>query len=416
MSQNLTLVERAQAAASAAISSALRISADKDYISGIYQQIQSYKIPSINASKEAIRQAIISKGQECPTSVPFSDYASLISHISTGSGDSGNTSGNTGGSTSGSNMSFYLCMGYSGVVDTIIVTSGAILQWGSEPYSLVGEYKIVDPKANGTARRWYCPQTTAFGQYPSYTNGVSLGCMNIDTGQLDVNGEPLYDKCWAFGAGNNNPWDGQDWGHSTTNNLASPMLVQNWTGSYDCELVITPVISSNVQDVSPYGPTNWYGKEIIQTNNPVMFTYGAGASCANGFWEQISGVGLSVEAQWRLIGPDVGPSAAIIKDQSQPSETYHHWGLYGVWPGNPWGQLYSQSGDSWTADAIKLPHQYNWQSNSSAFSPIPTFIYSPSGGMAPANVITSGLTYINTVPDIGKFYNSNATIRVDVFY
>ena len=84
MSQNLTLVERAQMAASAAISSAIKISADKDYISGIYQQIQSYKIPSINTSKEAIRQAIINKGQDCPTSVPFSGYADLINNIQIG--------------------------------------------------------------------------------------------------------------------------------------------------------------------------------------------------------------------------------------------------------------------------------------------------------------------------------------------
>ena len=78
MSQNLTLVERAQIAASAAISSAIKVAADKDYISGIYQRIQSYKIPSINSTKEAIRQVLIGKGLQCPSSVSFSDYTRLI--------------------------------------------------------------------------------------------------------------------------------------------------------------------------------------------------------------------------------------------------------------------------------------------------------------------------------------------------
>ena len=42
------------------------------------------KLTGILNSKEAIRQAIISKGQSCPSSTLFADYASLISNISTG--------------------------------------------------------------------------------------------------------------------------------------------------------------------------------------------------------------------------------------------------------------------------------------------------------------------------------------------
>ena len=314
--------------------------------------------------------------------------------------------------SAGGGIDFYLCMGYEGVVETIVITAGGVDLWGDK-YSLIGTYTIVDPKAIGPARRWYCAQTTASGDYQAY-NGVSLGCMEIETG-WDANDNPIYDTCWAFGPGNYQPYEMDNWLHATTNNLASPFLVQAWTG-YEATIEVAPVITSTVQDASPYGPTGWTGRRIARTNDPMLFLYGAGKSNVNGFYEQIAGNGLSINSQWQLIGPTGGPQLAQIK-VDDPTAQYMQWRVYAwIAENNAFSPIYDNTGGGWTVNELKHPSQHGWNSGGSGFSPAPTFIYSPSGGVAPVSTVTTGLTYGDNVPEVGCFYSEDASIKVDIFY
>lgn len=313
------------------------------------------------------------------------------------------------GSSGGSGeMQFYLCTSYEGVVEKIIVTAGAITDEMEEPVSLVGEYTIVDPAAVGTDRRWYCPQTTASGDYPAYTYGVTIGCVNVDTGNWDENDNPIYEKYWAFAPGTYiDEWS--YWLSSQTEGLESPFLVQDWQG-YGGTLVTAPMLTSEVEDVAPYGATGWRGRPIVMTDKPVFFSYGAKLKNANGFWEKITGDGLTIESQWQLIG-----SNSVIKDRNKLTAEYHNWGLYGDYPGNPYGILYSSAGDNWSAEDIKHPSQYAW-GGSSDTNPAPTFVYSETGGYFPAETVVSGLTYNGKPPEIGGFYNADATIKAERFF
>ena len=313
----------------------------------------------------------------------------------------------SGGSGSGE-MQFYLCTGYDGVVEKIIVSAGAIMDEMEEPVSLVGEYTIVDPATVGTARKWYCPQTTASGDYPAYTSGVTIGCVEVDTGNWDENDNLIYEKYWAIAPGKYiDEWS--YWLSSQTEGLESPFLVQDWRG-YGGTIVTAPVLTSDVADVAPYAPTGWRGRPIVMTDKPVFFSYGAGAKSANGFWEQIAGNGLTVDSQWQLIGTD-----SIIKD-GNPSGEYHYWVLYGIYPGNSWGVLYDETGDNWRVEDIKHPGLHGWEGGSSYWNPPPTFVYSETGGYFPAETTVSGLTYTGKPPEIGGFYNADATIKAERFF
>ena len=77
------LVLRAEAAATSAAESARKTSEDRIAVESIVTGIDGSKIPSIKASKEAIRQAIVDKGQDCDVTVPFEQYATKIANIET---------------------------------------------------------------------------------------------------------------------------------------------------------------------------------------------------------------------------------------------------------------------------------------------------------------------------------------------
>ena len=297
------------------------------------------------------------------------------------------------------------------MVEKIIITAGAIYDEMEEPVSLVGEYTIVDPAAVGTARRWYCPQTTASGDYQAYNYGVTIGCLEVESGNWDENDNPIYDKYWVFAPGT----DFDEWSYwlsTQTEGLESPFLVQDWRG-YGGTIVTAPVLTSDVTDASPYGPTGWKGRPIVMTDGPVFFTCDAGVKSANGFWELIAGEGVAATYQWQCIGSD-----AIIKDPYSVSDpTYHSWELYATDNKGNYGKIYGTPGEpTYVQPVIHPALRADWSSNSSAYDPIPTFVYSETGGYAPAKNDVSGLTYTNKLPKISEIWNDGATIKADRFF
>lgn len=317
----------------------------------------------------------------------------------------------SGGSGSGDTQ-FYFCTGYDGVVDKIIITAGAIYdEMEGMTFSIVGEYNIVDPGAVGTARKWYCAKTTANGEYEAYNYGVTIGCAEIWVDWDDELEKDIYEKCWAICPGKDVYSDGS-WLISPTANIESPFDVTSWGSSYG-SATVAPVLTSDVVDVAPYGPTGWKGRPIVMTNEPVFFSYGAGVESANGFWEQIAGDGLSINSQWQLIGTD-----SIIKDGNSSDNapgSYHFWILRGTYRGE-YQQLYDEAGDNWQVGDIKHPGLHTWENASSSFDPPPTFVYSETGGYAPAKDDVSGLMYAGKPPEIGGFYNADATIKAERFF
>lgn len=302
-------------------------------------------------------------------------------------------------------MQFYVCTGYEGVVEKIIVTAGAIYDDIGEPCSLIGEYTIVDPQAAGTERKWYCPATTASGDYRSMP--ITIGCVEFETGWDDETGDILYEKYWSFCYGTSVS-EYNAYISSQTIAEGSP-FGQVWSGMQG-SIDVAPVLTSETADVAPYGPTGWSGRPIVMTDKPVFFTYGAGVESANGFWEQIAGDGLTKQSEWQLVGGD-----SILKNRNNPESEYGSWGIVGNFPDGTRGDLYSAAGDSWLEEYIKHPSQFSWQ-GSSYTNPPPTFIYSETVGYFPAENVVSGLTYTGKPPKIGGFYNADATIKAERFY
>ena len=74
MSTNSELVQRAEAFAQ-------QVAQNKTEIEAMVRKLDEVQAPSIALSKEDIRQAIIEKGQEVDTSVPFSEYGNKIRKI-----------------------------------------------------------------------------------------------------------------------------------------------------------------------------------------------------------------------------------------------------------------------------------------------------------------------------------------------
>lgn len=311
----------------------------------------------------------------------------------------------SGGSNGGGETQFYICTGYDGVVEKIIVTSGLATDDVGEPYSLIGEYTIVDPAAVGTDRRWYCPATTASEEYNS--TAITLGCAEFESGWDDETGDILYEKYWSFCYGTSVDEDSA-WVSSQSAGVDSP-FGQVWSGMQG-SVDVAPVLTSEVEDVAPYAPTGWKGSPIVMTDKPVFFSYGAGVKSANGYWEQTKGAGLSPEAEWKMIGSD-----AIIKNLN-PGGAYTYWGIFATNSDGYYGQIYDTNNSSSAAGEIKHPALLGWASGSSAYNPVPTFIYSESGGYFPAETVVSGLKYTGKLPKLREFWNDGATIKAEKFF
>lgn len=313
------------------------------------------------------------------------------------------------GSDGGGETQFYLCTGYDGVVDKIIITAGAIYdEMEGITFSIVGEYNIVDPGAVGTARKWYCAKTTANGEYEAYNYGVTIGCAEIWVDWDDELETDIYEKCWAICSGKDVYSDGS-WLISPTANIESPFDVTRWGNSYG-SATVAPVLTSDVTDAAPYGPTGWKGRPIVMTDEPVFFSYDAGLKNANGFWELIAGDGISWDSQWQLIGKN-----AVIRDNDINADSYS-WGIWLTFPAGDQGWAYSTNEGGWHEGEGIHPGLCGWNSGSTSFNPVPTFVYSETGGYYPAKNVVSGLTYAGKPPEIGGFYNEDATIKADRFF
>lgn len=309
--------------------------------------------------------------------------------------DSGGSSGE---------MQFYLCTGYDGVVEKVIITAGAITDEMGEPVSLVGEYTIVDPAAVGTARKWYCPQTTASGDYPAYTSGVTIGCADIYIDWDPERGD-IYEKKWGIGYGNS--VDEYCWLIAPNAGIESPFAVAQWqnNGGY---VATAPLLTTEVEDAAPYAPTGWKGRPIEDGGGSVFFSYGAGTENANGFWEQIAGNGLDKQAKWQLIGSD-----SIIQYDTGGSFSGERWALYARDSNGKMTNMYIAIVDS---NSLKHPGELTWENSGYGPTPLPSFVYSESGGYFPTDTIVSGLTYNGKPPKIGCFYNADATIKAERFF
>ena len=85
------LVNRAEIAATNAAASSKAAQEALAEAQQIATVINKQQATSINNSKEAIRQAIVAKGQDCDTSVAFDQYAGKINAIETGVDTSSDT-------------------------------------------------------------------------------------------------------------------------------------------------------------------------------------------------------------------------------------------------------------------------------------------------------------------------------------
>ena len=306
-----------------------------------------------------------------------------------------------GGGGGSSDCQFYICTGYDGVVEKIVVTAGAITDDMDEPVSLIGEYNIVDPAAIGTARKWYCEKTTASGDYPAYNYGVTIGCAEIEM-DWDDDG-PVYDRKWGIGSGTS--IDEWCWLIAPSSGIDSPFQVQ-WQNNSGY-VAVTPVLTSDIADAAPYGPTGWKGRPIVNGDTPVFFSFGGGAANVNGFWEQIAGSGLTKQAKWQLIGSD-----SMIQYDTGGSFSGERWALYARDSKNKVTNMYLAPVEP---NDIKHPGVLVWSNSGYGPTPLPTFVYAESG-YSPANNVVSGLTYTEKLPEIGEFWNGNATIKAEKFF
>lgn len=76
-----TILDQTRAAADSAAAAAVKTKSDREAIEALVLEINEEQAISIKNSKEAIRKAIVAKGQSCSTSVPFEEYANKISAI-----------------------------------------------------------------------------------------------------------------------------------------------------------------------------------------------------------------------------------------------------------------------------------------------------------------------------------------------
>lgn len=310
-----------------------------------------------------------------------------------------------GGGGSG-DCQFYLCTGYDGVVEKIIITAGAINDdMEGEIFSIVGEYDIVAPAAVGADRKWYCSQTIASSKYPAYTNGVTIGCAEIYV-DWDPELGDIYEKRWGIGPGQSVSEDGC-WLLAPAANIESPFEVASWERNWG-NAVVAPVLTSDIADAAPYGPTGWKGRPIENGGGSVFFSYGAGTENANGFWDQIAGNGLVKQAKWQLIGSD-----SIIQYDTSGNYSGERWALYARNSKDEMTNMYIAIVDP---NNLKHPGELTWGNSGYGPTPLPTFVYSETGGYFPAETVVSGLTYAGKPPKIGEFWNGDATIKAERFF
>lgn len=164
----------------------------------------------------------------------------------------------------GAGIQFYVCTGYDGVVEKIIITDGYKQSWEEEPkFSLKGEYIIVDPAAVGSNRKWYCAETTEYEDKQSYSWGVTIGCEDVEDGWDEETDGPAYIKRWYIYPGQT--FSEYDWWFNAEESYGaeSPFVVEYWEGNDHVEDT-QPILTSEVVDVAPYGPNGWKGYRLAQ--------------------------------------------------------------------------------------------------------------------------------------------------------
>lgn len=315
--------------------------------------------------------------------------------------------------SSGGGGSFYLAASYQGVLTEIEVTAGQVATYMDEsPISLIGKYTIVDPAAKGTNRKWVCNATTAVDGETVSTK-VYLIAFDYPAG-WDDDGNETYEKRWGF-AGYDTSYTDSAYIYSDAYTGESPFNVIAYECGTDTDhVVVTPAFAPAV-DNEPYGATAWAGKKMTWQEREMLITYGANATCCNGYWiREDEGLPFSKNTTYRNLN---GKSRICLKDLSTNA---YRWEMHGIEDNFNNGQefFFYSSSDYSPFGEENIPDPFTsvqWGNRNGNYDIKPTFVKS-NVGWYPADVETTGLPIKGYTPTIGQIYNEDGTAKIGAMY
>lgn len=311
----------------------------------------------------------------------------------------------------GSSAAFYLATDIQGGLEKITVTGGYFYDDIGEPASLAGEYTLADKGCFGVDRVWYCPATTAQTvdgtEYASIL-GACIGCADFEWG-YDDNDNIVYKKMWCISYGKTPDAYTNYFQDSDSGEKPSPFGITWETGGAAWGVTTPPVLTADVEDAEPYGPSSWAGKQMTWQERTIYVSYGAGVEDANGVWyRNDEGTPMSLNTVFFNFN---GRSRILI-----------------VANGSTWRWVFRIDGygDQWVYynnfdfAENNIPNPFNpeettWTHGSSDYKPVPTSTFGEEG-YYPSDSETTGLPIARHAPRIGRIYNDDATVRIGAMY
>ena len=326
----------------------------------------------------------------------------------------------TGGGTSSGEDIFYMATSYQGVVQKITLSGLLITDDMGEPYSLNGEYLLLDESTKGKERVWYCAATTPTTyngtEYASMSD-VCIGCYEVDVGWDDETETTIYEYYWGICYGK----EPSLWGtyyYCSDATLQSPMQVTSWSVG---EMYITTVLNNatltpSTPDAAPYGPTAWNGKKMVWSDSAEIYlTYGDDClpSCI-GYWVRQDSGPITVNSTW--INP---VSGAVVKINERSNE-YRGWRIVAyIDYFKDTRVAYNHEGDAFHEDGpIPNPFELSYTSayGGSAMPSGKIYTACGIGGWQPSDTEITGLEIKKNAPKLGSVYNKDATVRIGAMY
>jgi hypothetical protein len=308
---------------------------------------------------------------------------------------------------------FYLATSLQGVVEKITITGGCFLDDVSEPKSLAGEYTIIDGTCFGVDRIWYCPATTAQTiddvEYSSIS-GVCIGCADMETGWDNETGDMLYEKRWAISWGKTPDPFSPYFMDSKSGENQSPIGV-TWEGGWGAAsgVISLPVLTADTEDVTPYGPTAWNGKQMTWQEREIFVTSDARIKEANGVWyREDAGQPITKNSVFCNFN---GKSKILV----QSTGSYVRWEMTIEGYTSSPGSCRYNTAEGYDINNMPNPFAVAWTYGNSDNLPVPVFDFG-SAGWYPAESETAGLTIKTAAPQIGQIYNEDATVKVGAMY